>query len=443
MAEESGIGAAEFAARRERVLAALGRSVGVVFAGEGSAPLRGAWEANRHFLYLTGIHDEPGAAVLLDPGAETAERRAVLFLRPLNPEADRWEKVRGEISADLKRRTGFGAVMRTTMLPRMLTEAARRAAGRGGRLACLHPLAVYDAPVGPDLAVFRKVAERVPGAAVEDRTQVLARLRAVKSAAELRLMRRAVEATAAGFVAAARAIRPGVRESAVQGAMERAWRAAGARGAAYNPIVGSGLSGTILHYMSNEGVARAGELMVIDAGAEFGAPGAAYAADVTRTFPVSGHFTTEQREVYEVVLAALRAGFRAARPGARMLRDVDAAARGVIERAGFGDAFIHGIGHPLGLEVHDPPVDGALKAGMVVTVEPGIYLPERRMGVRIEDDVLITRRGSENLTAMIPRTAREVEAAMGSAGGRAPGARRRPRRRTNQRARSRSSRPAA
>ena len=177
---------------------------------------------------------------------------------------------------------------------------------------------------------------------------------------------------------------------------------------AYNSIVGSGMNATVLHYMDNSAKVKEGELIVIDSAAAFDG----YAADVTRTVPVGGKFSIDQREVYEVVLRAQIAAIKAARPGA-LASDVDNAARTVIEKAGYGDAFIHGTGHQLGLEVHDVTPDGALRAGMVITIEPGIYLPERRLGIRIEDDILIGSRGNENLTERIPKTVAEVEAAMG------------------------------
>jgi Xaa-Pro aminopeptidase len=332
----------------------------------------------------------------------------MLMLRPLNPEVDRWDGYRETISAALKERTGFKTVLRTAHLPRALTTAARRSK----RLACLHPFGIYPAPASPDLVAFRSVAERVPGVTLEDRTELLPQLRAVKSAAELELMGKAVAATAAGYAEAMRVIRPGVGEGEVAEVLERTYRRHGAGGLAYNSIVASGLNGTVLHYMDNVAVAAAGELMVIDSGAYYGG----YAADVTRTLPVSGRFTPEQREAYDVVLRAQLAAIKAARPGVTM-SDVDTAARNVIEKAGYGDAFIHGVGHQLGMEVHDVTPDGPLKPGMVITIEPGVYFPERKLGVRIEDDVLITASGNRNLTAMIPKTAEEVEAAMGGGAG--------------------------
>lgn len=398
-----GIPLTELASRRERILKALKGAAAVVFAGEGAPPLLGKWRPDFSFYYLTGVSDEAGAALLLDPTNPDLDKRSVLFLRPLNPEMERWNGYREAIAAGLKERMGFKTILRSNWLPRTITGVARRTK----RLACLHPFSTYPAPVSADLAVFRQVAERVPGLTIEDQTQLLPGLRAIKSAGELSLMRKAAAATAAGYARAMKVIRPGVREREVERALDDGWRDAGADGVAYNSIVGAGLSATVLHYMANTGVAEAGDLLLIAAAASY----QGYAADVTRTYPVSGRFSEDQREVYETVLAAQQAAIRAARAGTRM-SDVEAAARSVIENAGHGDAFIHGIGHQLGLEVHDVTPDGPLQPGMVITIEPGIYLPERKIGVRIEDDILIKKKGNENLTAAIPKKPREVEAAL-------------------------------
>jgi Xaa-Pro aminopeptidase len=398
--EKTAIGLGEYVERRARVLRALKGAVGVVFAGDGQAPLVGRWRPDSHFLYLTGIENEPGAAILFDPGAEDPDRRCVLFLRPLDPEQERWDGYREEISSALRIRTGFSKVMRATMLPALLSRAARRSR----RLACLHPFAPYTGSVSPDLATFRKVAERMVGVGIEDQTQLLPSLRAVKSKNEISLMRQAALATALGYAAAAKIIRAGVSETDIQHALEDGYRRNGATGPAYNSIVGAGFNGTVLHYTDNKAVVADGDLIVIDSGAAFGG----YACDVTRTFPVSGRFTPDQRELYEIVLKAQVAAIRAARPGARW-HDVDRASRRVIEDAGLGDAYIHSVGHQLGMEVHDASPDGPLKAGMVITIEPGVYLPEQRLGVRIEDDILITPSGSTILTGAIPKKASEVE----------------------------------
>ncbi len=394
---------AEYRSRREKVLGALKGSVGLVLAGDGAPPLMGFWQASSHFEYLSGIKDEAGAAVLFDPWHADPKKRCILFLRPLNPELEAWDGYRETIGQALKDKTGFETVLRATALPRMLTGAARQRRS----LACLHAFAVYDGPVSPDLAIFKKVSERVPGVSIVDRTDVLNALRAVKSKGEVAMLSAAIEATAAGYDAVTQMLAPGVSEKQVQRTIEAAFIDAGrgaVNGPAYNSIVGSGRNATVLHYMANSAVTKAGELMVIDAGASF----AGYAADITRTYPVSGKFTAEQRSLYEIVLDAQEAAIDAVKPGRHMWQ-VEAAARTVIEDAGYGDKFIHGIGHQLGLEVHDVTPDGALRPGMVITIEPGVYFADKNIGIRIEDDILVTGFGAKNLSEQIPKSVREVE----------------------------------
>jgi Xaa-Pro aminopeptidase len=398
------IAAEEYAARRAVVLEALDGAAGVVLAGSAvsSPSLQGRWIADPMFRYLTGLDYEGGAAILFDPSAEDPARRISLFLSPRDVETERWDGTRESLDSAFKSRTGFTNAKRTPYLPGLLSQAARRTK----RLACLHPFASYTADVSPDLEIFHKIAQRIPGVAIEDQTQLLPSMRAVKSSAELALMERAVTATAAGFEACLGAIMPGMREKDVADLLLTAYHAHDCE-PAYELIVGAGLNGTVLHYIDNSAVIAQADLIVMDCAASY----RGYASDVTRTLPASGVFSAEQREVYEVVLEAELAGIAAARPGATYT-DVDAAARAVIEKAGYGDAFIHGTSHPVGIEVHDITPDGPLKPGMVITVEPGIYLPERGFGVRIEDDVLITAAGNRDLTSAVPKTVEAIEGAM-------------------------------
>jgi Xaa-Pro aminopeptidase len=398
------IAVSEYALRRDTVLRALEGAAAVVLAGnETSLPSPvSRWRTDRNFWYLTGLDHESGAAVLFDPAAEDPQRRVTLLLRPRDPEIERWDGARDPLGLALKGKTGFTSIARTSSLSVRLRDAARRTK----RLACLHPFAPHDAPVSPDLDIFRKISERIPGVAIEDHTQLLQGMRTVKSAAELALIRQAVAISAFGFEEAMHFIRPGVTETAIA---EKLTTAFGAQGAepAYAPIVGSGPNATILHYLDNDRVVGDEELIVIDYAASFGG----YVSDVTRTLPAAGTFTPEQQEIYEVVLAANLAGIEAARPGAT-ISEVENAARTVIKKAGYEDHFIHGVGHQLGVEVHDVTPDGPLVEGMVLTIEPGIYLPERRLGIRIEDDVLLTDAGNVNLTVAIPKTVAAIEAAM-------------------------------
>ena len=397
------IGLSEFKERRERLLADLGCAVGVVLAGEADPSLHHPWKPHAHFEYLTGVTDEPGAMLLLDPANPVPAKRAVLLLKPLNPEVEKWDGFRHEIGSALKASTGFDTVMRTGMLGRLLLEATRRSR----TLACLMPLSPWNAPVSGDLAMLRAQAERVPGATVQDRSDLLPRMRAAKSASEIACIREAGRITAKGFEAAMRGMRAGMNEFDLQECVEHAYRTNGARELAFRTIAGGGFNATVLHYHANDRPLKDGELVVLDSGAKH----AGYSADVTRTLPVSGRFTPRQRELYDLVLRAQAAAIAAVRPGAT-LAQVDAAGRKVINDAGLGDAFIHGMGHHLGLETHDASPDAPLEVGAVITIEPGVYLPGESIGIRIEDDVAVTEEGHAVLTPGIPRTAEEVERAM-------------------------------
>ncbi len=394
----------EYAERRARVLDALDGAAAVVLAGQSpiaDLPLGGR-RVDAFFWYLTGIDGETGAAILFDPSSEDPERRITLCLRPRDPELERWDGVRASMDSAYREQTGFSDLTRTDALPQRLTQAARRTK----RLACLHPFALYASDVSPDLALFKKVCERVPTATMEDRTQLLISMRAVKSAAELSLIERAVAATVRGFEAAFKEVRPGADEAQVAQVMTAAFRAEGGE-PAFEPIVGSGLNGTILHYSANSKRIEQDDLVVIDYAASVGG----YASDVTRTLPASGKFTSLQRSLYEVVLEANLAAIEAARPGATFT-EVDKAARAVVTRAGYEDSYLHSVGHHLGVEVHDPAPDGPLLPGMVLTIEPGIYLPDAGIGIRIEDDILLTDSGARVLTEAIPKTTAALEAAM-------------------------------
>lgn len=396
----------EFAARRTRLLKLLKNEVAVVHAGDAGNHLLGAWRPNPNFEYLTGIRDEPGAVVVFDPTAPIEAHRAVLFLRPLDPELERWDGHRETIASNLRTAYGFPLIHRLGRLGLVLGAAAARAK----RLACVQPFAQINQPLSKDRALFTQLAERIPNLEISDRTNLLPLMRSIKSKAEQAMVRHACEITKFGFDNVMRSMRAGDNEFAVQETLEHAYRSNGSRGPAYNTIVGGGFNGTVLHYGANDQPLKKGDLVVIDSGADFGG----YAADVTRTLPVGGVFTKRAREIYSIVLKALEASTKAAKPGCTFAQ-LDHASRTIITKAGFGDHFIHGIGHHLGLEVHDASPPGPLKAGAIITIEPGIYLPEENLGVRIEDDILITKDGAVNLTKRIPKSIAAIERAMAKA----------------------------
>ncbi|MHA7812799.1 MAG: aminopeptidase P N-terminal domain-containing protein [Phycisphaerales bacterium] len=403
---DTSIKVSEYQSRRKKINAKLKDSVGLVFAGAGAPPLRGEWFPDMNFRYLTGISDEPGAIILFDPSNPNPKRKMILFLQPVNPEMDVWDGYRDHISQELRDRYGFDTVMRTLSLPRFLTEAARRTK----KLSCLHPTAAYTQPLTPDLEMFQKVASRMPGCTIEDRSDEIINLRLIKSNAEVKQIQSAIKATHNGLSKLMAKLKPGVGERELHNALVGGFAEAGSIRNAFDPIVGSGHNATVLHYKENTGVCNDGDLVVVDSGAEING----YASDITRTFPVSGKYTKEQAKLYNLVLKAQQAAIKAIKPGATMAQ-VDEASRKVIRDAGYGDQYLHGVGHHLGLETHDPSPEVKLKAGMVVTIEPGIYLQDKSIGIRIEDDILVTDKGYRNLSSMIPKTIPEVEAAIKAA----------------------------
>lgn len=391
--------------RRAKLMERMKSGVAVVYgpaAVDRSATVAPIDRTGSDFHYLTGIVDDGGGALLLAPGERTY--REYLFLPNVDPESDRWEGTRLLLGGELRRRTGFEKVSRTGALGPLLAQVA----ARSGEMRYIGPLASPDAAVPRELELYGRVAARVPGARILNNHGLVHAMRLVKEPRELELMRRAIAATDRGMRAAMRAARPGMREFELKAIIENEFRAAGARGLAFPSIVGVARNSATLHYMGGDNELRAGDLVLADIGAEFDL----YAADITRTFPVDGRFNPEQRRIYETVLAAQDAAARRLRAGA-VYEDLSRAATDVIEAAGHRDDFWHGLGHFVGLDVHDVgDTAQPLPAGAVLTIEPGIYLPQRDFGVRIEDEYLVTASGSEQLSRAIPRTIAEIEAVM-------------------------------
>jgi Xaa-Pro aminopeptidase len=361
------------------------------------------------FYYLTGI-DEPGAALLLDPASPYPE---VLFLRTLDVERGQWDGERAKLPSQMLETTsGISDISRADRLP----HALLRACSHGG-LNFVGELVPAPQPKPKVMTYYSDAVERSVGSLgsadacrVNDKHDTLARMREAKEPEEIKLMRRAIEHTSAGHARVLEVLRPGMREFELKDAIEDAFRRSGSRHLAYDTIVGSGPNGAVLHYPKDDRVMKAGEVVVVDAGAEE----QYYATDVTRTYPVSGKFSPEQREIYDIVLKAQAAGIAAAKAGVTP-RTIEKAVRKVIDDAGYHDAFLHGCCHFVGLQVHDAgDYDAPLPAGAVLTVEPGIYLPWRGFGVRIEDEILITAQGAEVITRAIPKDPDEIERRMQS-----------------------------
>jgi Xaa-Pro aminopeptidase len=382
--------------RRERVMKELGGCVAVLAAqGETS----GVTESHRQdpdFLWLTGLN-ESNAWLMLAPTAKYD--RASLFLRTRDPEAERWTGPREPISPALRERYAVDRIARG--------RPDGAAIGAGLQAECVAVIAPVDQlkDERPDVALSRQLASAY-GLKLVYKRDLLARLREAHGPEELALLEHAVEITRAGHEAAARATVAGASERNVQTQIEYAFFSNGATGLAYGSIVGSGPNGAVLHWVQNSRGLQAGDVVVIDAAAEYGR----YASDITRTYPVSGRFTPEQAKVYRAVYQAQEDIFAAIKPGVSMI-DLQKVAESSLKQAGFLEAFIHGFGHFVGLDVHDAGRrDLPLPVGAVFTVEPGVYLPDRGFGVRIEDEVVVTETGYRLLSSRIPRKLEDVEA---------------------------------
>jgi len=382
--------------RRERVMRELDGCVAILAARGEMSGVTEDYRQDGNFLWLTGIN-EGEAWVLLAPKAKFD--RTVLFLRPRDPERERWTGPREPLSPALLERYGVDRVLRGR------PDRAAVAAAMG--TDCVAVIAPVDEVKDerPDAVLSKQVAGAL-GLKVVYKRDLLARLRAAHEPQELALLERAIEITRAGHEAAARATVAGVTERDVQTKIEYAFFSNGATGLSYSSIVGSGPNGAVLHWDHNDRPLRAGDLVVIDAAAEYGR----YASDITRTYPVSGKFTDEQARVYRAVYQAQEDIFAAIKPGVSMA-DLQKVAEASLKRAGYLEAFIHGFGHFVGLDVHDAGrYDLPLPVGAIFTVEPGVYLPDRGFGVRIEDEVMVTEAGYRHLSSRIPRKLEDVEA---------------------------------
>jgi len=417
----------EYQARRERLRARVDGPV-VLFGYSGREEISPAetFRQEENFYYLTGL-EEPSAALILLPDNEETRQHAfpkeILFLTPRNKPRERWEGVRlGPGDEGIRERTGFAAVMPISMLRAELEEFLEVFPS----LYTLLPLPNPEyGPGGEQSHTGRSVAWLkvvAPHANFVDVRSGIGSLRQIKSESELVLLRKSIEASMEAHREAMRALRPGMYEYQIAALMEYTYKRAGCERSGYSPIVGSGFNSTVLHYSANSRAMQAGDVVVMDVGAEC----AGYAADITRTLPVSGKFTPRQREIYEIVLAAQNAAITAVKPGMTLARTGDNSlykiAYETINSHGkdqkgepLGKYFIHGLGHHIGLEVHDAGPARPLEPGMVITIEPGIYIPEESLGVRIEDIVLVTKDGAELLTRSLPRTIEEIERLMADA----------------------------
>jgi len=394
----------EFAARRAELRKSIPDGVLVLFGAKESDDLHESFFQQTDFLYLTGW-EEPGAILVITPEPEkdspAYEERAkvsreILFLPQRVVRQEKWTgRKLGPNDPDSN---GFQMI-----LPAERFESELRGL-----------LDLYPGLFGLPGDTLTKIA---PLRTVSDARPLISRLRMVKSESEIAAIQRATDASVDAHRAAWRTIQPGQYEYQTAAVMVGTYLSEGCRRSAYAPIVGSGPNSTTLHYSRNSRRMDAGEVVVMDVGAECGN----YASDITRTVPVNGKFTARQREIYEVVLGAQRAAIAAVKPGVTIGRaGLYKVAFDYINTHGkdlhgepLGKYFTHGLSHHVGLDVHDPGNTAEpLRAGMVITIEPGIYIPEENIGVRIEDTVLVTKDGARVMSGALPTDPDEIERLM-------------------------------
>jgi len=408
----------EYAARRERLRAQVDAPV-VIFGYTGRESASEAYVFNQetNFYYLTG-HNEEGAALLIIPNGATAKggtgSNEVFYLPPRNPALERWNGPRiGPDDPGVHEKTGFADIRQFSALVADLKTLAKN-------YSTLYTLLPGRNDAGyPHLQNWVDwLAKNDPDAKLAQIAPKIGALRQIKSQTEIALLTRAIELSVDAHLAAMKMMAPGLMEYQVAARMLEIHQAGGCETEAYAPIVGAGFNSTVLHYDKVGARIEDGDIVVLDVGGQF----SGYTADITRTLPANGKFTARHREIYDVVYGAQQAALAAVKPGAhfggagglqQIAREYMDAHGKDLHGAPLGKYFIHGLGHHLGLDVHDAGDPGrTLEPGMVITIEPGIYIPDEKIGVRIEDDVLITETGYKLLTERLPRSAAEIEKLM-------------------------------
>jgi len=412
--------AAEYQGRRAKLRAeADGPVVLFGYTSRNDAGEVAVFFQDEDFYYLTG-YSEPDAALVLIPDSAAAKTSGapteILYLPPRDPREAIWGGAHlGPNDPGVAEKTGFQAV-------RPFAELR----GDLAALAKTNPKFYALLPKGPEngypqLHTWHDWLKDAlpPQSEIEDAQSILTEMRMVKSPGEVELLQKAVDASVDAQLAAMKMMKPGLMEYQVGAKMEEIHKWEGCSLEAYAPIVGAGFFSTVLHYDALDNQIKDGDVVVMDVAGEYGG----YDADITRTVPANGKFTARQREIYDIVLGAQNAAIAAVKPGVFMYGgpgSLHTIAADYINTHGkdkdgkpLGKYFVHGLGHGLGLNVHDPTdFRQPLKAGMTITIEPGIYIRDENLGVRIEDDVLVTGDGHRVMTEKLPRNADEVEKVM-------------------------------
>lgn len=414
---------ADYHARRE-ALAKKAAGVVVLFAAtenDGPNDIYG-FRQDDDFYYLSGL-GEPGSALLIAAAVEakgTTPARPyteILFLPPRNLTQEKWTGPKlGAENPEAPKITGFD---RAEDMGRLPDEVARFVAGARPSIYTDVSTSDEPSPSTRPLAFLKRLNAYL---SFQDVKPMISSLRTTKDAGEVALIRKAVDASVAAHFAAFKAVKPNVNEREISALMQYEWGKRGCERVAYAPIVGSGYYSTVLHYSDDDNVMKSGDVVVIDAAGEY----SMYASDITRTLPINGHFTARQREIYDIVLGAQTAAAEAFKSGKSTMKRDDPeslykVAFEYINTHGkdlhgqpLGQYFIHGLGHPVGLNVHDSTdFNAPLGPGQVFTIEPGIYIPEENLGVRIEDDYYVDLDAKLiKLSGALPSQADEIEKLM-------------------------------
>lgn len=370
----------------------------LIGASDSSSDPRSPMLQEPNFYYLTGW-SEPGAVLLILP--ESDQPNEILFLPPRNERKERYEGRRAAPGdPGVEKLTGFTTVLSSDAWENEIRRRTR------------DHTSLYSVRSHPSMDQLQRAT---PSAEWSDVFPAVAKLRMIKSPREVELIQRSIDVSIDAHHAAWKRAKAGLFEYQVAATMTEVILDHGCERNAYRPVVGSGPNSVILHYGANRRRMDRGEILLMDVGAEC----SAYAADITRSIPVSGKFNPRQRELYDLVLGAQKAAIAAVKPGASMgpRGELLQAAKDYMDKHGKlingkppSDYFVHGIGHHVGLEVHDAALPSELLApGMVITIEPGIYIPEEGIGIRIEDMVLVTRTGGKVLSSALTRDAAEIE----------------------------------
>lgn len=416
---------ATYHSRRVALAAKLKGGIAVFFAAEEPQLDLMPYRQDEDFYYLTGWN-EPGAALLVvgeELSASSPRKyREVLFLPTRNLRLELYTGPKLDAaSPGVTQATGVDEVLSMTELPKVLGELIAQ-----DRALVRHLWGQPSTSQAKALAEWTAATLGSPSSPEwNDVGALTQQLRVIKDPGELELIRKATDASIAAQSVMMRSAHPNVSERTIAGLMTAKWMEQGCERPSYAPIAGTGKNSTILHYSENSGILRDGDILVVDAACEY----SMYASDITRTVPVSGHFTARQKEIYDIVLGAQRAAIAAFVAGKSKINDrehkdpdsLDTAAWNYIHTHGkdlHGESldkyWLHGLGHMVGIDVHDPAnYPATLKPGMVFTIEPGIYIPEEKLGVRIEDVFYVDSDGKLiDLAGALPHTTEEVEAAM-------------------------------